>query len=137
MYQLSETPYWREERTRRRNKDYQENHLDRVEYARDHFTAASGGTYYGGDAYPQEYYGNIFTGDSCIHDEIKTINSSTASCIPGCRRLVGQITGPVCRGRRLHRSHEAKQCKSFKYARAMIVENILSKPLVRKWIIVL
>jgi putative membrane-bound dehydrogenase-like protein len=64
MYQLSETPYWREERTNRRNKDYQENHLDRVEYARDHFTAASGGTYYGGDAYSREYYGNIFTGDA-------------------------------------------------------------------------
>src|SRR5690606_5935377 len=64
MYQLSETPYWREERTNRRNKDYQENNLDRVEYARDHFTAASGGTYSGGDAYLQEYYGNIFTGDA-------------------------------------------------------------------------
>lgn len=80
MYQLSETPYWREERTRRRNKDYQENHLDRVEYARDHFTAASGGTYYGGDAYPQEYYGNIFTGDASgnlVHrDKLLTSDST-------------------------------------------------------------
>ena len=61
MFQISETPYWRQERTDRRNKEYQENKLDRVEYARDHFTGASGGTFYGGDAFPEEYYGNIFT----------------------------------------------------------------------------
>lgn len=73
MYQVSETPYWREERTKRRNKDYQENHLDRVEYARDHFTAASGGTFYGGDTFPEEFYGNIFTGDvsgNLVHRDI-------------------------------------------------------------------
>lgn len=73
MYQISETPYWRQVRTDRRNKDYQENKLDRVEYARDHFTGASGGTFYGGDAYPQEYYGNIFTTDvagNLIHRDI-------------------------------------------------------------------
>ena len=63
MFQISETPYWRQERTDRRNKEYQENKLDRVEYARDHFTGASGGTFYGGDAFPEEYYGNIFTTD--------------------------------------------------------------------------
>lgn len=80
MYQLSETPYWRQERTNRRNKDYQENHLDRVEYARDHFTAASGGTYYGGDAYPREYYGNIFTGDASgnlVHRDVLLYSDST------------------------------------------------------------
>ena len=63
MFQISETPYWRQERTDRRNKEYQENKLDRVEYARDHFTGASGGTFYGGDAFPEAYYGNIFTTD--------------------------------------------------------------------------
>ncbi|MBS1750250.1 MAG: dehydrogenase, partial [Bacteroidetes bacterium] len=79
MYQISETPYWREERTKRRNKDYQENHLDRVEYARDHFTAASGGTFYGGDAFPEEYYGNIFTGDvsgNLVHRDILSVQDS-------------------------------------------------------------
>ncbi|MBX2923520.1 MAG: dehydrogenase [Chitinophagaceae bacterium] len=73
MYQKSETPYWRQTRTDRRNKEYQENHLDRVEYARDHFTGASGGTFYGGDAYPEAYYGNIFTGDvagNLVHRDI-------------------------------------------------------------------
>lgn len=80
MYQVSETPYWRQVRTDRRNKDYQENHLDRVEYARDHFTAASGGTFYGGDTFPEEYYGNIFTGDvsgNLVHRDILVETDST------------------------------------------------------------
>ena len=63
MYQLTEAPYWRAERTKRRNERYQEQNLDRVEYADDHFTGASGGTYYGADLFPEEYRGNIFTGE--------------------------------------------------------------------------
>ncbi|MRI02216.1 dehydrogenase [Kriegella sp. EG-1] len=79
MNQLSETPYWRQERTNRRNKNYQENNLDRVEYARDHFTGASGGTYYGGDKFSKTYYGNIFTGDvsgNLVHRDILEIVDS-------------------------------------------------------------
>lgn len=63
MYQLTDAPYWREERTKRRNAEYQEHHLDRVEYAKDHFTGSSGGTFYGGNMFPAGYYGSIFTGD--------------------------------------------------------------------------
>jgi putative membrane-bound dehydrogenase-like protein len=73
MYQLTPAPYWRAERTRRRNKEYQENHLNRVEYAKDHFSGASGGTFYGGDAFPKEYYGSIFTGDvsgNLVHRDV-------------------------------------------------------------------
>lgn len=73
MYQLTPAPYWRAERTNQRNKQFQENHLDRVEYEKDHFTASSGGTFYGGDALPKEYYGNIFTGDvsgNLVHRDI-------------------------------------------------------------------
>ena len=79
MNQLSETPFWRQERTDRRNKNYQENNLDRVEYARDHFTGASGGTYYGGDKFPTAYYGNIFTGDvagNLVHRDILSVLDS-------------------------------------------------------------
>ncbi|WP_436835206.1 PVC-type heme-binding CxxCH protein [Arenibacter algicola] len=79
MHQLSETPYWRQERTDRRNKNYQENNLDRVEYARGHFTGASGGTYYDGDKFSKEYYGNIFTGDvagSLVHRDILSVVDS-------------------------------------------------------------
>lgn len=73
MYQLTPAPYWRAERTRQRNKKFQENDLKQVEYEKDHFTAASGGTFYGGDALPKEYYGNIFTGDvsgNLVHRDI-------------------------------------------------------------------
>ncbi|HEX5554865.1 MAG TPA: PVC-type heme-binding CxxCH protein [Chitinophagaceae bacterium] len=76
MYQLTPAPYWRAERTRRRNKKYQEHHLDRVEYAKDHFTGSSGGTFYGGDAFPKEYYGSIFTGDvsgNLVHRDVLTL----------------------------------------------------------------
>jgi putative membrane-bound dehydrogenase-like protein len=73
MYQSTETPYWRQMRTDRRNKEFKDHNIDRVEYARDHFTAASGGTIYNGDVFPREYYGNIFTGDvsgNLVHRDI-------------------------------------------------------------------
>ena len=50
-----------------------------MEYARDHFTGASGGTIYEGDAFPEEYYGNIFTGDvagSLVHRDILRLNDT-------------------------------------------------------------
>lgn len=73
MHQLTPPPYWRAERTHRRQKLYQEQNLDRVEYAEDHFTGASGGTIYAGDAYPKEYYGTVFTGDvagNLVHRDV-------------------------------------------------------------------
>ena len=73
MFQKTPPPYWRAERTNRRNKDFQERKLDRVEYAEDHFTGASGGTIYTGDGFPKEYYGNVFTGDvagNLVHRDI-------------------------------------------------------------------
>jgi putative membrane-bound dehydrogenase-like protein len=80
MYQLTPAPYWRAERTRRRNKVFQENNSKQVEYEKDHFTAADGGTFYGGDAFPKEYYGSIFTGDvagSLIHRDILSQSDTT------------------------------------------------------------
>lgn len=73
MFQQTPPPYWRAERTRRRQQQYDEQNLDRVEYAEDHFTGASGATFYGGDAFPAEYYGNIFTGDvagNLVHRDV-------------------------------------------------------------------
>lgn len=73
MYQQTPPPYWRAERTRRRQKQYAEEKLDRVEYAEDHFTGSSGGTIYDGDAFPPEYYGNVFTGDvagNLVHRDV-------------------------------------------------------------------
>ena len=73
MYQKTPPPYWRAERTKRRNQEFKDHHLDRVEYAEDHFTGASGGTIYTGDAFPKEYYGTVFTGDvagNLVHTDI-------------------------------------------------------------------
>lgn len=73
MFQITDAPYWRAERTRRRNKKYKENNLKRTEYAKDHFTGASGGTFYGGDAFGEKYYGSIFTGEvagNLVHRDI-------------------------------------------------------------------
>jgi putative membrane-bound dehydrogenase-like protein len=73
MFQITPPPYWRAERTSRRQKQYKEQNLDRVEYAEDHFTGSSGGTIYDGDAFLKEYYGNVFTGDvagNLVHRDI-------------------------------------------------------------------
>lgn len=73
MFQQTPPPYWRAERTRRRQIQYKEQNLDRVEYAEDHFTGCSGGTFYDGDAFPPEYYGNVFTGDvagNLVHRDV-------------------------------------------------------------------
>lgn len=75
MFQETPPPYWRAERTRRRNETYQEQNLDRVEHAEDHFTGASGGTIYLGDAFPEAFYGNIFTGEvagNLVHRDVLT-----------------------------------------------------------------
>ncbi len=73
MFQKTPPPYWRAERTKRRNQEFKEHNLDRTEYAEDHFTGASGGTIYTGDAFPKEYYGTVFTGDvagNLVHRDI-------------------------------------------------------------------
>ena len=75
MYNVTAPPYWRVERTKRRNKVFQEHHLDRKEYAEGHFTASSGTTIYAGDAFPEKYYGNVFTGDvsgNLVHRDVLT-----------------------------------------------------------------
>ncbi len=84
MFQETPPPYWRAERTRRRQKQYAEEHLDRVEYAEDHFTGCSGGTVYDGDAFPPQYYGNVFTGDvsgNLIHRDVLTPQDTTPALI--------------------------------------------------------
>ena len=73
MFQLTPPPYWRAERTSRRQKQYKEQNLDRVEYAEDHFTGSSGATIYDGDLFPEGYYGNVFSGDvagNLVHRDV-------------------------------------------------------------------
>jgi putative membrane-bound dehydrogenase-like protein len=73
MYQQTPTPYWREVRTERRNERYEERGMDQTEYARDHFTGASGGTIYSATVLGEEFRGNLFTGEvagNLIHRDI-------------------------------------------------------------------
>ena len=73
MYQATEAPWWRAERTKARNKKYQEEKLDRTEYAEDRFTGASGGTIYAGDTYPKSFYGSYFIGEvagNLVHRDV-------------------------------------------------------------------
>ena len=73
MFQLTPPPYWRAVRTTRRQKSYDEQNLDRTEYAEDHFTGCSGGTIYGADLFPESYQGSLFTGEvagNLVHRDV-------------------------------------------------------------------
>lgn len=73
MFQLTPAPYWRAERSARRQQEYDEAGLDRFEDVKGYFTGATGGTIYAGDAFPEEYYGNVFTGEhagNLIHRDV-------------------------------------------------------------------
>ncbi len=76
MYQVSEAPYWRVERSNRRQMKYDEQNLNRIEHIDSHFTGASGGTHYGADLFPETYRGNIFTGEvmgNLVHRDVITL----------------------------------------------------------------
>jgi putative membrane-bound dehydrogenase-like protein len=80
MYPLTGPQAWRVERTRLRQKRYHENDMEKVrpldastELVSGWFTAATGGTVYSGDQFPEQYRGNLFTGDvsgNLIHRDI-------------------------------------------------------------------
>lgn len=73
MFQKSATPYWRQQRSDRRQAKYDSLKTGNKEYARDHFTGASGATYYGGDAFPESFYGSVFTGEvagNLVHRDV-------------------------------------------------------------------
>lgn len=75
MFQLSKTPYWRQERSERRQRQYDSLKLGQTEWASGHFTGASGATFYGGEAFPEEYYGSVFTGEvagNLVHRDVLT-----------------------------------------------------------------
>ena len=63
MWPLTQPQEWRVIRTKLRQERYNELKSGRVEQLAGYFTGATGGTIYSGDAWPDEYRGNIFTGD--------------------------------------------------------------------------
>ncbi len=73
MFQKSATPHWRQVRSDRRQAKYDSLGMDRKEYARAHFSGASGGTFYGGDGFPPEFRGTVFSGDvmgNLVHRDV-------------------------------------------------------------------
>jgi len=73
MYPLTQPQKWRRERTQLRQQRYDENKLNRTEQVGGWFTAATGNTVYTGDVFPQEYWGNAFTGDvsgNLVHRDV-------------------------------------------------------------------
>lgn len=87
MFPLTKPQRWREARTQMRQERYREQGLDRVrplnpstEIAGGFFTAASGGTIYAGDSFPEAYRGNYFVGDvsgNLIHRDIVRPNGAS------------------------------------------------------------
>ena len=67
VFQLTPPEAWREKRTRIRQRRFEELRLDRKEEVSGFFTGASGGTVYCGDTFPEDYRGNLFTGDVAGH----------------------------------------------------------------------
>ncbi len=82
MFQKSATPYWRQQRSDRRQAKYDSLKNGYTEYARDHFTGASGGTFYGGDGFPKAFQGSVFTGEvagNLIHrDVVRSVDGNPA-----------------------------------------------------------
>lgn len=73
MFPLTGPQAWRVERTKLRQRRYDEQGLNRTEHATGYFTGASGGTVYTGDVWPEEYVGAVFTGDvagNLVHRDI-------------------------------------------------------------------
>lgn len=91
MFQETAPPYWRAERTNQRNKMYKENNINRIEYAEDRFTGASGGMIYNGDVFPKEFYGNVFTTDvagALVHRDILSPDAKSPILI--AKRAAGE-----------------------------------------------
>jgi putative membrane-bound dehydrogenase-like protein len=82
IFPLTKPQHWREVRTQMRQQRYRENKLEQVrplnastEMVGGYFSAAAGGTIYSGDAFPEKYRGNLFTGDvsaNLVHRDILT-----------------------------------------------------------------
>ena len=64
IFPLTRTQQWRIERTAARQERYDATRPGRKELAGGHFTAATGTTVYAGDAFGEEYRGNVFIADA-------------------------------------------------------------------------
>lgn len=73
IYPLTQPQQWRVERTQVRQQRYDETRPGRIEQVGGHFSAAAGATAYTGDAFPEDYHGNVFVADAngnLVHRDI-------------------------------------------------------------------
>jgi putative membrane-bound dehydrogenase-like protein len=80
VFPLTKPQHWREVRTQMRQQRYRDNKLEGVrplnlstEVVGGYFSAAAGGSIYSGDLFPEQYRGNLFTGDvsaNMVHRDI-------------------------------------------------------------------
>jgi len=85
MWPISQPEQWRIERTKIRQQRYDEMKSGRKEHLAGHLTGATGGTVYNGDAWPESYQGNIFTGDvsgNLVRRDVLTPDGVTFSAAP-------------------------------------------------------
>lgn len=85
MYPITQPQEWRVIRTKLRNERYSELKNGRTEILAGYFTGATGGTIYSGDAWPEEYKGNLFTGDvsgNLVRRDVLTADGVTFKARP-------------------------------------------------------
>src|SRR5688572_3907690 len=80
VFPLTKPQHWREVRTQMRQQRYRDNKLEGVrplnpstEVVSGFFSAAAGGTIYSGDLFPEQYRGNLFSGEvsaNMVHRDI-------------------------------------------------------------------
>ncbi len=82
VFPISQPQRWRIERTRIRQKRYDETRPGRVELLEGYFTAASGTTVYSGDSFPERFSGSVFVGEgngNLVHCDLLATDGPTYS----------------------------------------------------------
>lgn len=94
MYPRTQPQEWRVIRTKMRQQRYDELKTGRTEIVAGYFTGATGSTIYSGDAWPEEYRGNIFTADvsgNLVRRDILTPDGATFIARPAPRTAEQQV----------------------------------------------
>ncbi len=80
VFPISKPQQWRIDRTEARRNRYKETRPGRIEQLEGYFTASCGVTVYLGDAFPEEYAGNVFVTDgngNLVHRDVLAAEAAT------------------------------------------------------------
>ena len=94
MYPLTQPQEWRVVRTKMRQQRFDELKNGRTEILAGYFSGATGSMIYSGDAWPDEYRGNLFTGDvsaNLVRRDILTPDGATFTARPAPKTAAKQI----------------------------------------------